>query len=263
MDTTIRRRYELKLAFRIPVLGDIPQIQAPDRKSKPVLVLGENSSFTVKESYNTIRANLLFTGKGERCPVYAVTSADQNEGKTLNSVNIAISYAQLGKKVLLIDGDMRNMSVASLLKLRGRLGLSQYLAGLRETPQILEYRENLDVLVGGENPPNPSELLGGERMKELLLGLREQYDCIIIDLPPVGIVTDALLLSHEVTAYLLVIRAGVSHMSREKTAVTLLEQVDADICGILFNGLPPRSKDCNYRLQEYWKEYKQQNGEAV
>ena len=85
-------------AFRIPVLGDIPQIQAPDRKSKPVLVLGENSSFAVKESYNTIRANLLFTGKGERCPVYAVTSADKDEGKTLNSVNIAISYAQLGKK---------------------------------------------------------------------------------------------------------------------------------------------------------------------
>ena len=160
MDTTIRRRYELKLAFRIPVLGDIPQIQAPDRKSKPVLVLGENSSFAVKESYNTIRANLLFTGKGERCPVYAVTSADKDEGKTLSSVNIAISYAQLGKKVLLIDGDMRNMAVASLLKLRGRLGLSQYLAGLRETPQIVEYRQNLDVLVGGENPPNPSELLG-------------------------------------------------------------------------------------------------------
>ena len=263
MDTTIRRRYELKLAFRIPVLGDIPQIQAPDRKSKPVLVLGENSSFAVRESYNTIRANLLFTGKGERCPVYAVTSADKDEGKTLNSVNIAISYAQLGKKVLLIDGDMRNMSVASLLKLRGRLGLSQYLAGLRETPQIVEYRQNLDVLVGGENPPNPSELLGGERMKELLTTLRSRYDCIIIDLPPVGIVTDALLLSHEVTAYLLVVRAGVSHMSREKAAVTLLEQVDADICGILFNGLPPKSKDCNYRLQQYWQEYKQQNGEAV
>ena len=263
MDTTIRRRYELKLAFRIPVLGDIPQIQAPDRKSKPVLVLGENSSFAVKESYNTIRANLLFTGKGERCPVYAVTSADKDEGKTLNSVNIAISYAQLGKKVLLIDGDMRNMAVASLLKLRGRLGLSQYLAGLRETPQIVEYRQNLDVLVGGENPPNPSELLGGERMKELLTTLRSRYDCIIIDLPPVGIVTDALLLSHEVTAYLLVVRAGVSHMSREKSAVTLLEQVDADICGILFNGLPPKSKDCNYRLQQYWQEYKQQNGEAV
>ena len=75
--------------------------------------------------------------------------------------------------------------------------------------------------------------------------------------------TDALLLSHEVTAYLLVVRAGVSHMSREKAAVTLLEQVDADICGILFNGLPPKSKDCNYRLQQYWQEYKQQNGEAV
>ena len=263
MDTTIRRRYELKLAFRIPVLGDIPQIQAPDRKSKPVLVLGDNSPFDVKESYNTIRANLLFTGKGERCPVYAVTSADKDEGKTLNSVNIAISYAQLGKKVLLIDGDMRNMSVASLLKLRGRVGLSQYLAGLRETPQILEYRKHLDVLVGGENPPNPSELLGGERMKELLADLRTRYDCIIIDLPPVGIVTDALLLSHEVTAYVLVVRAGVSHMSREKVAVTLLEQVDADICGILFNGLPPKSRDYNYRLQQYWKEEKQQKGETA
>ena len=78
-----------------------------------------------------------------------------------------------------------------------------------------------------------------------------------------GIVTDALLLSHEVTAYVLVVRAGVSHMSREKVAVTLLEQVDADICGILFNGLPPKSRDYNYRLQQYWKEEKQQKGETA
>lgn len=263
MDTTIRRRYELKLAFRIPILGDIPLIQAVDRRSKPVTLLGENSPFALKESYNTIRANLLFTGKGERCPVYGITSADKDEGKTLNSVNIAISYAQLGKRVLLIDGDMRNMSVAARLKIRGRVGLSQYLAGLRETPSIVEYRENLDVLVGGENPPNPSELLGGERMRDLLLRMRTEYDCILIDLPPVGIVTDALLLSHEITSYVLVVRAGVSHMSREKVAVTLLEQVDADICGILFNGLPPKSKDYNYRLQQYWGEYEQQKGEAV
>ena len=119
------------------------------------------------------------------------------------------------------------------------------------------------MLVGGENPPNPSELLGSERMRELLRNMRTQYDCIIIDLPPVGIVTDALLLSHEVTAYLLVVRAGVSHMGREKLAVTLLEQVDADICGILFNGLPPKSRDYNYRLQQYWNEYKQQNEGVV
>ena len=263
MDTTIRRRYELKLAFRIPILGDIPLIRAADRKSKPVTVLGENAPFAVKESYNTIRTNLLFTGKGERCPVYAITSADKDEGKTLNSINMAISYAQLGKKVLLIDGDMRNMSVAARLKIRGRVGLSQYLAGLRETPQILSYRENLDILAGGEAPPNPSELLGGERMRELLLTMRTKYDCIFIDLPPVGIVTDALMLSHEVTSYVLVMRAGVSHMSREKIAVTLLEQVDADICGILFNGLPPRSKDYNYRLRQYWDENKEKGGEAV
>lgn len=266
MDTTIRRKYELNLAFRIPVLGDIPLIRPADRRSRPVTVLGENSPFAVKESYNTIRANLLFTGKGERCPVYAVTSADKDEGKTMNSINIAISYAQFGKKVLLIDGDMRNMSVATRLKVRGRVGLSQYLAGLKEKPQILEYRENLDLLMAGEIPPNPAELLGGERMQELLLQMREKYDCIIIDLPPVGIVTDALLLSHAVTAYLLVIRAGVSHMSREKMAVTLLEQVDADICGIIFNGLPPKSKDYNYRLQEYWYENNDNNerkGEAV
>ena len=254
MDTTIRRRYELKLAFRIPILGEIPQIRPKERGAKPQTVLGENAAFAVKESYNTLRANLLYTGKGERCPVYAITSADQAEGKTLNSINLAISYAQLGKKVLLIDGDMRNMSVAARLKIRGRVGLSQYLAGLKDKPLILEYREHLDILAGGETPPNPSELLGGERMKQLLLNLRTQYDCIIIDLPPVGIVPDALMLSHEVTAYVLVVRAGVSHMGREKNAVTLLEQVDADICGILFNDLPPGSKDCNYRLQQYWKE---------
>ena len=262
MDTTIRRRYELKLVFRIPVLGDIPLIGATERGGSPVTVLGEKSAFAVKESYNTLRANLLYRGEGEACPVYAVTSADKGEGKTLNSINIAISYAQLGKKVLLIDGDMRNMSVAAALKIRGRVGLSQYLLGLKERPQILEYRENLDVLAGGEAPPNPSELLGGERMKALLADLKTKYDCIIIDLPPVGIVTDALMLSHEVTSYVLVIRAGVSHMNREKAAVMQLEQVGADICGILFNGLPPKSKDYDYRLQQYWKENKERNKEA-
>ena len=251
LDTTIRRRYELKLAFNIPVLGDVPMMTAPSKKVKVDKILSADSPFAMKESYNAIRANLLFTGRGEKCPVYVITSADQNEGKTLNSINLAIGYAQLGKRVLLIDGDMRNSSVAHCLGLNNHEGLSKYLAGINDSVTVQEAREGLFVIPGGAVPPNPSELLAGRRMEELLEQMKEQYDTIIIDMPPVGIVTDALLLAKLATAYILVVRAYQSRMGKEKGAVAMLEQVGANICGFIFNGLNPKSEDYNYKSYQY------------
>lgn len=254
MDTTIRRRYELRLAFRIPVIGEIPMMTAPSKKVKTEKILGDDSPFAIKESYNTLRANMLFTGRGEKCPVYVVTSAEQNEGKTLNSINIAVSYAQLGKRCLLIDGDMRNLSVASMLGMDSAAGLSQYLAGMQEKAEPQEIRKNLFVLTGGAVPPNPAELIAGDRMELLLEEMKRQFDCIIIDMPPVGIVTDALLLTKLATAYILIVRAYQSKLGKEKSVVAMLEQVDANICGIVFNGLNPKSEDYNYK--SYKHDYK-------
>lgn len=247
LDTTIRRKYEIKLAFTLPVLGEVPLLLDESKKKKAKKILDENSPFALKESYNNLRANLLYLGKGEKCPVFAVTSAEQEDGKTLNSINISISLAQLGKKVLLIDGDMRNPSVGRSVGLEEGNGLSQYLARITDKKNIINYSDNLDLFVAGEIPPNPSELLAGTNMDELLTEAKEQYDFIIIDLPPVGIVSDALVLAKKVTAYIMVIRAGHSKMTTEKNAVLALELVEANISGFVFNGIDPKSQDYTYR----------------
>lgn len=251
LDTTIRRRYELRLTFKIPVLGDVPQITAPNKKTKVSTVLTEESPFAVKECYNLIRTNMLYTGKGQKCPVYAITSASQHEGKTMNSINLAISYAQLEKKVLLIDCDMRKSSVSKSLGLQEGKGLSDYLAGLVAVPGKVEYAPNLTIITAGTVPPNPAELIASERMDKLLNSSREEYDCIILDLPPIGIVTDALLLAKKVTGYIMIIKAFQSKMHEEKSAVAMLEQVDAEISGFIFNGMNPKSQDYAYKSYNY------------
>ncbi len=247
LDTTIRRKYELRLMFKIPIIGEVP-LMVPIKKNETVnKILSEESAFAIRESYNAIRTNMLFVGMGEKCPVFAITSAEQSEGKTLNSINLAISYAQLGKKVLLIDGDMRKPSVSKTLGFERNEGLSEFLAGLSEKEQIIKYSDNLDVFAAGTVPPNASELLASSRMNAFLDSKKETYDCIIIDLPPIGIVTDGLVLAKAITAYLMVVRMGQSKMDVEKGAILALENVGANISGFIFNGINPKSQDYTYR----------------
>lgn len=261
MDSTIRRKYELKLNFNIPILGEIPLMLARKRKEKVNILLGVDSPFAVKESYNRLRTNLLFTRRGEKCPVYVITSAEQNEGKSLNAVNIAISMSQIEKKILLIDGDMRNASVARTLGVKEKTGLSHYLAGIEEKPELIKVSEYLDVFCVGTIPPNPAELLGSKKMTAFLKEMQEEYDCILIDQPPIGIVSDALMLAGLATGYLLVVRAGVTKMVRLKGVVQLLEQMDANISGIIFNGMDPKSQDYTYRKYGYEYRYGQSKEE--
>ena len=255
IDTTIRRRYELKDVFTIPILGEIPQMMSPSKKVTINKILTEESPFAIKESYSSLRANILFTGKGEKCPVYAITSAEENEGKSLNSINIAIALSQLGKKVLLIDGDMRNSSIGKQLKLNQKNGLSQYLAGISQKPELFEKDENLSVLLAGVLPPNPAELLGSNRFEELLEEMKQNFDYIIVDLPPVGIVADARLIAEYVTGYFMVVRSGISKMNKEKRAVLYLEQLGAEIAGFIYNGVNPKSSDYTYKKYDYEYQY--------
>ena len=137
-DTTVRRKYEIEDLFTIPILGEVPSI-TPSKKGGSVSVnLDNDSPFAIKEAYSNIRANLLFTTKGDKCPVYAVTSADTHEGKTLNSLNTAVSYAQMGKRVLFIDGDMRKSHLRNRLDMKSEKGLSEYLACITEEVNIIK-----------------------------------------------------------------------------------------------------------------------------
>lgn len=131
--------------------------------------LGSDSAFVVKEAYNSIRTNLLFTQKGEKCPIFVVTSPTANNGKTINSVNLAISYAQMGKKTLIIDSDMRNPTIHRMFNIPLKDGLSEILAGITDSISVTSTDiENLSVLPSGQIPPNPAELLGSDRMNKLL-----------------------------------------------------------------------------------------------
>jgi polysaccharide biosynthesis transport protein len=253
LDTTIRKKSEVKDIFTIPILGDVPQLLPPSRKEVIIKILNSESPFALREAYNNIRANLLFTGGGEKCPIYAITSADVAEGKTLNTINLAISYAQLDKKILVIDADMRKSSMSSILDIEQIDGLSEYLAGIVDIPRITEYTYNVFVISTGKIPPNPAELLSGKRWNNFLKSCKKEYDAVFIDLPPVGIVSDALLLVRDVTAYILVVREKVTKSDREKMIVRKIETLGANICGFIYNGISMKSQDYEYKY--YGSEY--------
>ncbi len=253
LDTTVRKKAELKDIFNIPLLGDVPQLLPPSKKKEINKILSPDSPFALRESYNNIRASLLFTGQGEKCPVYAITSADVGEGKTLNSINIAMSFAQISKKTLVIDADMRKSSMSAMLDMDQYDGLSEYLAGIVTLPLITEYNEDLFVISAGKIPPNPAELLSSNRWSKLLEVFKKEYDVIIIDMPPVGIVADALLLAKDVTAYILIIRDKITKLDREQMVVRKIESLGANICGFIYNGISMKAQDYTYK--HYGKEY--------
>lgn len=252
-NTVVRRRYEIEDMFTIPILGDVPQISAKDNKSKVKVYLDETSDFTYKEAYNNIRSNLLFTSKGQKCPVYAFTSADTFEGKSMNIINVGISYAQAGKKVLVIDADMRKSAMSESLGYLKKEGLSEYLAGITKNLTTTKLGNGVDVIFSGGFPPNPSELLVSEKWSELLKESKEKYDVILVDLPPLGIVSDALAMVDEATGYILIVRENVTHFERTELVVRKLEPLNANICGIIYNGISTNSPD--YRYRSYGKEY--------
>lgn len=256
LNTTIRRKYEIEDLFTIPIIGTVPLMLPKKRKQKVELRLNAESPFVMKEAYSDLRTNLMFTSRGEKCPVYAITSADSSEGKSFNSINIAISFAQTGRKVLLIDGDMRKSEMAKYLKIEAKdTGLSDFLASLTEKAEIINVQENLDVFLRGSVPPNPAELLVSKNMEHFLEEMKQEYDVIIVDLPPVGIVSDALALSSLATAYILVVREMVTKFDREEMIVRKLESVDANICGFIYNGISMKSPDYGYKDYGYGKSY--------
>ncbi len=253
MDTTIRKKFEISNIFTIPILGDVPLLLSRSRKRPVKKILLQDSPFVYKEAYNSIRANLRFTGRGEKCPVYAITSVDASEGKTLNTINLAVAFSQIGKKVLVIDADMRKSCMSAILDIEPIDGLSEYLAGLVDTPYITEYQTNLSILTCGEFPPNPAELLSGNKWHSFLELCKKEFDMIFIDLPPAGIVADALLLVNEVTAYILIIREKITKFDREQMVVRKLEALGANICGFIYNGISVKGQDYEYKY--YGKEY--------
>lgn len=202
-------------------------------------ILNERSPFAMQEAYRTLRTNIRFALRGEGCKRFCITSSSQGEGKSITMLNLAITFAETGQKVLLIDADLRRPAMARLMVESTTPGLSNVLAGLATEEEAIrkEVYPNLDMLYSGDIPPNPSELLGSERMISLISKLSKEYDYILVDTPPVNIVSDVCVVASLLDGVLLLARQGRSRKDSVKRAVSHLKLTGANLLGCVFNGV--------------------------
>lgn len=218
-------------------------------------LLCENLSFAASEAYKMLRANLAFAvADVEGCPVVGITSSIRGEAKTTTSINLSYMIAQTEKKVLLIDGDMRLPNIGRALNLQKEPGLSDVIVGkakLSEAVRNTGIAENWDYLAAGTVPPNPSELLNSERMKKVVEKCKEQYDYIIVDLPPVGIVSDALVFAEISSGLIIVARQDYTAKKLLRQCIDLLSPVKEKILGLVLTDTNKNIKGYKYGKNKY------------
>ena len=251
LNDKVRSIDEVKRALPFPVLGDIPELPQEE-----VTLLREN--FSVSESMQVIREKLNYMLGEKACPVLLVTSGVPGEGKTLVAAHLAKAYARAGKKTLLVGCDLRNPQLHSYLHKNYSRGLSAYLAGMEPEWRRLVHSlgENLSVLFGGDVPPNPVALLSSDRFKTLLEEMKGEYDCVILDTPPVGILADALTMVKQADACLCVVRLNVLPRGVLSSLRVLESEHHVTNCGVLVNGV---SRRIHYYKYGYGNYYNKQN----
>lgn len=203
----------------------------------PAELFGKDLTFAASEAYKLLRTNLLFALPDEqKCRVVGVTSSLGGEGKSTTSLNLAYMLAETGRKVLLVEADMRLPTISRRLGLKAGCGLSNLLAGLKREEEVLQpsgIQENLVILPSGDIPPNPSELLGSPFMEKTVRRLAQDFDFILLDLPPVNAVSDALVVTKVTDGILLVVRQDYANRRALSEAVRQLQYVEAKVLGFV------------------------------
>ena len=280
VDVTVRAEEDIAFVCAHPVLAAVPDMAAPSKESRyhrsgygerkngnsapqEPLLIGNDISFAASEAYKLLRTKLQYSFADEsNSRIIGVSSALTGEGKSLTSVNLAHSLSQLDKKVLLIDCDMRRPSLAAKLPISKRPGLSGYLTRQNSLEELMQDcnipgdEKAFKVIASGQNPPNPIELLSSTRMAHLLEKLREDYDYIILDLPPVNEVSDSLAVAKKVDGILLVVRQHYCQRPALSSAVRQFAFVDGRILGVVFNCTISESGRYGYYRRYYRKYYK-------
>jgi len=202
----------------------------------------------VSEQYRTIRTNLQFAMVDKELQSLVVTSSGPEEGKSMTTANLAVVYAQQGKKVLLIDADLRNPTVHYTFRLDNLQGLSTVLVGESSFEEGISSMdiENLNVIPCGPIPPNPSELLASQRMQAVLEKAKSFYDVVIFDTPPVLAVTDAQILANIVDGSLLVIRSRQTEYDAAEKAKKLLQSTNGKLLGTVLNDRDKKASNYYY-----------------
>lgn len=227
----------------------------PEAVEKPKNVISSDSKFAIVEGYKIARTNLVFSLTAKKNNCVAVTSWSKGEGKSTATVNLAISFAKMGKRVLLIDTDLRRPNIHNLLKLKNNTGVSDVVGAFGKFEDALhrDVVSCLDVLTSGAIPPNPSELLGSPAFQELLVNAKESYDYVIMDTPPLGVVADTLLLKDFVGGYVLVVRERITTHGDIERAVQNVQLANSQILGFLKVGCSMRSG--GYRGYKKYRNY--------
>jgi len=251
LDNTIKSPEEIKRLTNLSTLGAIPLIPGGNSPEKLITVREPRSP--VAEAYRSLRTGVQFsTIDRPESTVIQITSSNPSEGKSITSANLAVVIAQAGLRVLLVDSDLRRPAVHKIFSTDNRFGFTDLLRNLRnqDFDQTLDALltelvrptlvEGLNVLTSGPIPPNPSELLGSNMHRQLLQALRARYDYIVMDSPPVLIVTDAMVLSTQVDGTILVIDAETTPKNQLKQSSERLKEVNANVLGVVVNRLNPK-----------------------
>ncbi|MCS6816734.1 MAG: polysaccharide biosynthesis tyrosine autokinase [Blastocatellia bacterium] len=266
LDNTVKSAEDVDRLLGLPVLGLVPALESLERKrwatlprlhrakeeERPVLISQrQRSSFA--EAFRTLRTSVLLSHAEHPPRTILFTSSSPGEGKTTTAVNTAISLAQMGARVLLIDGDLRKPGLHKALNVKNHPGLSAYLTRPLEVDAVILHQpaENLFVIPAGAIPPNPSELLGSAKMRELLAQVSERYDFILVDSPPAS-TPDALVLSALVDGVILIIRCGETPRELVHRAHQALLDVNARIFGVVLNRVDVTQDGYSYYYRYYY-----------
>ena len=244
LDISIRTSEALRDFGQAPVIGVINLDSAAKRAP---LVVGDQAHSIRAEAFRQLRTNVRFLDAADPVRVLAVTSSVASEGKSMTSANLALVFAEMGVKVLLVDADLRRSRVADYLGIEGMVGLTDVLVGRAELDNTLQSwgSHGLVVLPSGSTPPNPSGLLGSPAMHNLIDDLRVRFDIVILDTPPVVPVTDAAVVATYVDGVIVVFRHGKTRRTHLATSLRLLRGVNARVLGFVLNMKPLKGRDAS------------------
>jgi polysaccharide biosynthesis transport protein len=264
LDNTVKIPEDIKEHLKIPYLGPVPVFRAivdenpgnPERRPQGDLVTLSSPKSTASEAYRGIRTSILFSAADTAPRAILVASAAPMEGKTVTASNLAITMVQAGNRVLIIDCDLRRPRLHRIFDVPRDRGISNILVGNCTIDEATVHAAipRIDIIPSGPVPPNPSEMLGSQNMTHFMQTVRDRYDLIILDSPPITAVTDTVILSRLVDGVLLVIRAGETHREIIKNSINLLQAANARILGAILNGVE-MGRDSYYYYQYYYYYY--------
>ena len=250
LDNSVKSTDELKKRFDKAIIGEVYNFsQEKGEKQKktkdghriisPESLINDKTVFTVSESYKTMRTNTMFALSPFDKKIISVTSANAAEGKSTTTANLAISFSQTESKVLLIDADLRKPTQHKLFEVNNKTGLSTVLGKMNtvENSIVKGVRENLDLMPAGPIPPNPSELLASQQFENMINELAQQYDYVIIDTPPVNVVSDVLVMSKAITGVLFVSMHGETTYDSIESGLQKLEMAEVNVLGFILNNI--------------------------